>query len=365
MGAPLAGLASPRMASPPARRLVGTARRLTPARLRAARASTRRWVRRTRSFLRAEWSSPVRLANPSLVVRGFQSDRRWLYPTPPSRANGYLSDVGYLRVVEGMNPASVQRVFNDKAAFARTLVEHGLGDAAPRALATVVDGRSQVLLDLPGPVVLKPVDGSGGKGVAVLPSLADALAGCPSEGSFLVQEKVVGHPYAAEIFPGSLNTLRVFALRDAPGAAPRVPVVVQRMGRQRTAPLDSFSAGGLLSRVDTATGRLSQAVGPVVRRGRDVFDHHPDTGARITGRVVAHLDEALDLVLTATRAFPEAVHLGWDIAISDRGPLIIEGNARRPAARSAQAHGPFALDPSCREFYQRWGLLGPGSGARG
>ena len=72
---------------------------------------------------------------------------------------------------------------------------------------------------------------------------------------------------------------------------------------------------------------------------------------------MAHLDEAVDLVLRAMRAFPDAIHIGWDVAVSDRGPLIIEGNARMPAIRVVQAHGPFALDPACREFYQRWGLL--------
>ena len=341
------------MSGPAVRRLRQVVKRVTPEPVLAAR----RYVRLTTEFLRDEWASPMRLTAPSLVLRGYMSDRRWLYPTPPSPANGYFNDVRYRYVVGRMNPLPVQEAFNDKAAFARTLVGHGLGDAAPRALATVVDGRASVLAESAGAVVLKPVDGSGGKGVSVHPTLDDALAAAPSTGSFLLQEKVNGHAYSVEMFPDSLNTLRIFAIRDVAGAEPRVTVVVQRIGRASTAPLDSFSAGGLIARVDLRTAELSYALSHVTRRSRDTFPAHPDTGARIEGRVVAHLDEALDLVLRAMRAFPEAIHIGWDIAVSDRGPLIIEGNARRPAARSAQAHGPFALDPSCREFYQRWGLL--------
>jgi hypothetical protein len=172
-----------------------------------------------------------------------------------------------------------------------------------------------------------------------------------------VQEKVVNHTGIAEVFPGSLNTLRIFTLRDAPGEPPRVPVAVQRIGRFSTAPLDSFSAGGLLARVDLVSGELSEAVGPVTGRSRDTHTVHPDTGVEIRGRVVPMLREALDLTVRAMEVFPEALYIGWDVAVSERGPVLIEGNATWPASRSVQAHGPFAGDPSCRAFFQRYGFL--------
>ena len=318
--------------------------------------ATEEW-RALRQFLTDEWRSPVRLSQPRLVARGYLSDRRWFYPTPPSRAAGYLSDYGYRRVVSTMNPPAIQRLFADKTAFDRAMADNGLGDRTPQLLATVVDGVVTRHRAWSGPVARKPNGGAGGRGFGLFATLDEALSSCPPRGGFLVQERVVAHPYGAEIFPGSLNTLRVFALRDAPGQPARVPVAVQRIGRLATAPLDSFSAGGLLARVELQTGELSAAVGPVVRRSRDSWDAHPDTGARIAGRVVPRLDEALDLVRRAMDAFPEALHIGWDIAVSERGPLVIEGNASWTAIRSVQAHGPFADGPVCRAFYQRWGLL--------
>lgn len=338
----------------PDTRLRALARRAVPGQLLTVRRVVRAW----RGFLQAEWESPLRLAAPSLVVRGFLSERRWQYPSTPSRSRGYLSDAQYRRVVEKFNPLWVQRVFNDKAGFASVLAEHGLGDRTPRQLATVVDG--VVAGDVPawaGPVVRKPVDGQGGQGVAALATLEEALATCPPMGTFIVQERVVGHPYAVELYPGSLNTLRVITIRDEPGGEPRVAVAVQRIGREGTGPLDSFSAGGMAAAVDLSTGRLGPAVARVLRRERVTYDHHPDTGAAITGLVVPLLADTLDLVLQAMRVVPDALHIGWDVAVSDRGPLIIEGNARMPAIRVVQAQGPFALDPACRDFYQRWGLL--------
>jgi hypothetical protein len=308
-------------------------------------------------FLKEELSSPVALSSPALVARGYFSDRRWLYPTRPTPGNGYLSDLRYRRVCVKLNPISVMDAFGDKRAFAREFEAKGLGDCTPLILATVVNGLVTTLVTAEGPVALKLSHGAGGKGFALFADVETALAACPATGSYIVQEKVVNHPYARALFPGSLNTLRVFALRDRAGGDPRVVVAVHRIGSARTAPLDSFSAGGLLARVDLETATLSYAVGPVTRRARDTWDCHPDTGSPIAGCVVPQFQEAMALVIRAMNCFPEALHIGWDIAISERGPLVIEGNARRPACRSVQAHGPFANQAVCRDFYASRGLL--------
>lgn len=299
----------------------------------------------------------MRWTGPDLLLRGYQSDRRWLYPTRPSRGAGYVADVTYWRRAAGINPASVQEVFGNKTEFDRVMRAHGLGDVVPQLLATVEDGEVNVLQEWDGPVAFKLADGSSGKGFSIFPSLAEALAQAPASGSHLVQEQVVAHPFGAELFPGSLNTMRVLALRDGPGEPVRFPAVIQKIGRTSGAPLDSFDRGGLLARVDPVTGTLGPGLGPVVGRSRDTWDVHPDSGAQITGRTVPLFDDVLRLATRVMEAFPEALHVGWDIALSERGPLIIEGNAGRPSLRLLQAHGPFADDPSVRPRYEQWGLL--------
>jgi hypothetical protein len=339
------------------RSLQDKAEQVLPQLLWGAISETRRELRRVRRFLRDERKSPVAFSAPGLVARGYLSERQWLYPTRPSRQNGYLSDLQYRRVRAKLNPPQVIEAFADKRTFALACEANGLADHIPRDLATVVDGRITALVTAEGPVALKLSDGARGEGFALFADAKTALAACPATGSYIVQEKVVNHAYAREIFPGSLNTLRILALRDRAGGKPRIAVAVHRIGSARTAPVDSFSAGGLLARVDLETATLSYAVGPVTRRARDTWESHPDTGALIAGRVVPHFPKALALVLHAMTGFPDALHIAWDVAISERGPLIIEGNARIPACGSVQAHGPFADQPVCREFYQSRGLL--------
>ncbi|HTN98325.1 MAG TPA: sugar-transfer associated ATP-grasp domain-containing protein, partial [Nordella sp.] len=54
--------------------------------------------------------------------------------------------------------------------------------------------------------------------------------------------------------------------------------------------------------------------------------HHPDTGAAIEGRVLHFWPETIALACRAHAAFAPRVFIGWDIAITSNGPVLIEGN---------------------------------------
>jgi hypothetical protein len=52
------------------------------------------------------------------------------------------------------------------------------------------------------------------------------------------------------------------------------------------------------------------------------------TGAQIKGRRLPLWAETVDLVCRAHAAFSDRITVGWDVAITDRGPVIIEGNVQ-------------------------------------
>jgi hypothetical protein len=87
------------------------------------------------------------------------------------------------------------------------------------------------------------------------------------------------------------------------------------------------------------------------------IDHHPDTGTPITGVLVPHWSAVRDLGLQLMDAFPELDHVGWDLAVSDRGPRVIEGNAGMPDLALMQWHGSFLHDPRLVEYYRKRGML--------
>jgi hypothetical protein len=60
--------------------------------------------------------------------------------------------------------------------------------------------------------------------------------------------------------------------------------------------------------------------------GSRELSRHPDTGSAISGEELPHWREILRLAIRAHNGFKEFAFLGWDIALSADGPVIVECN---------------------------------------
>ncbi|MCV2490721.1 hypothetical protein OF117_15280 [Geodermatophilus sp. YIM 151500] len=326
-----------------------------------------RWVRDAERvagrLLRLERSDYAGALHPAMWRRGFLSNRRYAYPGIEDRSLPYISDLAFHTRARALNTPAAQVLVQHKHVFADALAARGLAACAPEVYATIGPGGLRVRSPGHGDrlraqdlVVVKPTSGYGGGGVRlVTPAEAEATVADP-RCDLIVQERVLQHPELRAVNPGSLNTLRVLAVR-LPGHGPLLAAAVQRWGRVGTGPVDNLSAGGLCSAVDLDTGRLGPAVGRPRDRRRVEHDTHPDSGARIAGVLVPQWPQVRDLAFRLMAAFPELDHVGWDIAVTDRGPLVIEGNGSMPGVNVFQFHGPFLTDPRLLEYYVGKGML--------
>jgi hypothetical protein len=57
------------------------------------------------------------------------------------------------------------------------------------------------------------------------------------------------------------------------------------------------------------------------------WDRHPKTGAPVAGRAIAHWPDLVALAVRAHRTFSGRMIIGWDLALTPDGPMIIEGNS--------------------------------------
>jgi hypothetical protein len=55
---------------------------------------------------------------------------------------------------------------------------------------------------------------------------------------------------------------------------------------------------------------------------------HPDSRLPISGLRIPEIDEIRRLAIQAARRLPEVQSIGWDIALGENGPCLIEGNDR-------------------------------------
>lgn len=150
-----------------------------------------------------------------------------------------------------------------------------------------------------------------------------------TEKGWIVQPRVRVHPQLAGIVsPYGLATARIItAMRD--GVARVITAGFKLTVGQNTT--DNFSkgaSGNLLSGIDLATGSLSRAWGSRRKDWPEMtgFDTHPETGQKIVGFTLPLWDGLVRCALGAQESLPEMRSAGWDIAISDRGVLLVEAN---------------------------------------
>lgn len=156
-------------------------------------------------------------------------------------------------------------------------------------------------------------------------ALLEHFGGLSRDKPVLVQPALANHPAFAAFTSGALSTMRVVTWRSESGGF-EVTDAILRMPVSATAAVDNFHAGGIAAPIDIATGLLGPATTLDDGPGHSLFDHHPYTGARITGAAVPFWSEVTKLALRAHEAFDAHVVIGWDIAVLAEGPCLIEGN---------------------------------------
>ena len=173
----------------------------------------------------------------------------------------------------------------------------------------------------------KPYDGLGGHGVEKVytQDISDPKAyfdHCSQHRIFL-EDLVVQHPQMNVLCAASVNTMRVMTFNDH--GKSRILWMGLRVGNGVNA-VDNFHAQGMVCSVNMETGQLQ---GNAIDKDNAEFSRHPATGITFDGFQIPCFAEAKELVLQAALESDKILVVGWDVAISDRGPVIIEGN-RRP-----------------------------------
>ncbi|QYJ06177.1 sugar-transfer associated ATP-grasp domain-containing protein [Qipengyuania flava] len=221
----------------------------------------------------------------------------------------------------------------DKARFQARC--EALGLAVPRLAARITDGRIEWLDRAPERFLAKPVRGSGGVGILAFERsdfCGDAVPEALLRGDFLLQERLAPHPDLVPLTFDVLATARIVTVLDEDGA-PEIVFAGMRFAGRADAIVDNGHQGGFGAPIDLASGTLGKGV---VVAGPAEFNSHPATGAPITGTPVPNWQATKDLTLDAHRSLArDQVIIGWDLGLSDRGPVLIEAN-QRPAVRLTQ-----------------------------
>ena len=250
-----------------------------------------------------------------------------MYDLTPAQRDTYITRGRSNDLVKQYNDRSYSHTFDYKDEFDARFERYLKRDWAPITESGTEDKERAIkVIEAHEVIFAKPVDGSCGKGVERLKredfESPEALYNyVKAYGKrYVLEEEIRQHPAVSDIYPGSINTVRIVTiLKDG---VSHVICAYFRIGNSGNA-VDNFNHGGMVTPVDEVTGIVKY---PAMDKTKVVYEDHPVTGTHIQGFQFPDWDKARELVMEAAKEIPQMGYVGWDVAFSEDGPLLVEGN---------------------------------------
>ncbi len=235
----------------------------------------------------------------------------------------YVTRLFSKRFTEFMNLFEYRHYFDNKDDFYETFKEYLgrnfiiLKKSSDDEIAAFARGKDKLFC--------KISKGECGKGCALLETKGFASEKSLTEylrSNFDIAEDVIEqHPSLNEFYPRAVNSMRVITAVDRFNKA-HCLYAVQKFGSNGRV-VDNNS---MFAPVDTETGMISLPAhsGDTVKG--QIYDIHPNSAKSFVGYCVPYAKQAKELCLKAALVVPEMRYIGWDVAITPNGPVIIEGN---------------------------------------
>lgn len=227
------------------------------------------------------------------------------------------------KVVKLLNNPNFTQVISDKTLFNQKFRDYinkewlDLRAASVGDLCKFLSGKEFI--------IAKPVKGSCGKGIEKY-RVAD-FAGAEqiyneliNKEQFLIEEYIVQHPKMQQLYPYSVNTVRIATINH--NGCQNVLYAFVRIGNNG-AIVDNLNSGGMTAPVNVETGEVTH---PGYDKNEKVYFNHPVTGTQIVGFKIPNWQQAKNICLDACKQIEQVGYIGWDVCITPNGVLLIEAN---------------------------------------
>ena len=207
--------------------------------------------------------------------------------------------------------------------------------------ATIIE-----LFDKGAPLMVKPIASGGGKGIRKINPkdykdsnsfignlMQEYPKGC------VIEELIIQDERMASLHPQSINTVRMSTIRRKGTVELFHPFM--RVGCGGSV-VDNGGSGGLLMPFDIRNGQILCAANELGKS----YEIHPDTGIRLIGFTIPRWEEAVALINDIMTIFPNDAYISWDLALTESGWIVVEGNSH------GQFAGQYALHHGIRDDYE-------------
>lgn len=245
----------------------------------------------------------------------------------------FISDLNRIDFCERLNKAKNLAIFDDKLRSAEVFSKYYGRDLCGVKSHRDMEKFFEFVKKHPK-FMFKPLTGTCGAGIKIIDlsdmseeerkveseRLVDANTSGKSDG-FVVEELIVQTPEMAQFHDNSLNTVRIATVRFDSGAEPIAAFF--RTGRGGNI-VDNAGAGGVFGTIELESGVID-AVGDEYGNS---YETHPDTNIAIKGFTIPRWNEAVAMAKELAAIVPTNRYAGWDLALTENGWVMVEGNAR-------------------------------------
>ncbi len=171
--------------------------------------------------------------------------------------------------------------------------------------------------------IAKPSNGQCGKGIEIIETSKfknsrDLIKYLKDKNLDLLEELILQHKDLNKINSTSVNTIRITSIFNKKifliGACLRI-------GNKNF--VDNFESGGMTAKVDVDKGII---LSPAIDKIGNIYYNHPITKTKIIGFEIPYYEDVLKMIEDMAKLIPTIRYVGWDIAITKSGPVLVEAN---------------------------------------
>lgn len=167
--------------------------------------------------------------------------------------------------------------------------------------------------------------------------------------AYLYQDVIVQHSEMDKMNPSCINSIRIDTFIDREGNCDILSAFL-RMSITNSH-VDNASSGGCYAGIDLETGILNKyAYSAISVTGGHIFTEHPVTGTVFQGFRIPFFEEVKSFILEIAKINPSLRLIGWDVAITPEGPVLIEGNCRYNITGHDMTYGGYRRNPVFRKL---------------
>lgn len=136
---------------------------------------------------------------------------------------------------------------------------------------------------------------------------------------YMLEEWISQHHVLQTIYPNAVNCLRIITLYDGN----ETHLITGGVTFGISTEIANGSQPSIIAPIDFDTGIMHK---PAATFGSELYEKHPTTCETIVGVQLPYWTEIQNMLHEACKRIPTIRYVGWDIAVTPTGPVLIEGN---------------------------------------